>query len=70
MKNVWDIAAGVLIVEEAGGKISDIWGNEYSLMTRNLVSSNGNIHEELRDYLIQAEMWMSSEGGKVTSEQL
>ncbi|MBK7434226.1 MAG: inositol monophosphatase [Chitinophagaceae bacterium] len=43
----WDTAAGYLIVEEAGGKVTDMNGNKYSPYQRQLVASNGWIHEEL-----------------------
>lgn len=43
----WDTAAGYLIVEEAGGKVTDMQGNKYSPYQRQLVASNGLIHEEL-----------------------
>jgi myo-inositol-1(or 4)-monophosphatase len=56
--NVWDLAAGCLIVKEAGGTVTDVWGGEYKLQTRNLVASNGNIHEELLSRLIVAECWI------------
>jgi myo-inositol-1(or 4)-monophosphatase len=50
----WDIAAGVLIVQEAGGKVTDLQGNEYNLRTRSLVASNGNVHEDLLQILQKA----------------
>lgn len=43
----WDIAAGVLIVEEAGGKVSDINGNLLDLFGQQVLVSNGLIHKEL-----------------------
>eukprot|EP00980_Cylindrotheca_fusiformis_P004499 scaffold961_cov122-Cylindrotheca_fusiformis.AAC.7 len=43
----WDIAAGVLMVQEAGGVCTDIEGNDYTLRTRNIIASNGIIHEDL-----------------------
>ncbi|KAL3934953.1 MAG: hypothetical protein SGBAC_009430 [Bacillariaceae sp.] len=43
----WDIAAGVLMVQEAGGRCTDILGQEYNLRTRNLIASNGKIHDGL-----------------------
>lgn len=42
--HTWDIAAGVLIVCEAGGKVSDVQGEAYSLTTENVLCSNGHIH--------------------------
>lgn len=44
----WDIAAGSLIVREAGGKISDFQGNDHNIYkSRGIVASNGKIHDEL-----------------------
>mmetsp|Transcript_14779 Transcript_14779/g.35675 ORF Transcript_14779/g.35675 Transcript_14779/m.35675 type:complete len:138 (+) Transcript_14779:1781-2194(+) len=43
----WDIAAGALMVQEAGGRCTDILGKEYNLRTRNLIASNGKIHDSL-----------------------
>ena len=45
--NAWDAAAGFLIVEEAGGKVTDFSGNRYSPYQPSLVASNGMIHEGL-----------------------
>ncbi|MBG9375296.1 inositol monophosphatase [Panacibacter sp. DH6] len=43
----WDSAAGFLIVEEAGGKVTDLKGNYYNPYQPGIVATNGNIHEEL-----------------------
>jgi myo-inositol-1(or 4)-monophosphatase len=43
----WDSAAGFLIVEEAGGKITDFDGNDYSPYQPHLLATNGHIHTEL-----------------------
>jgi len=45
--NPWDTAAGILLVEEAGGKVSDFSGHHYRLDSREVLASNGLIHEEL-----------------------
>jgi len=44
----WDTAAGVLLVEEAGGKVSDFAGNPYQLGGPIILATNGLIHEEMR----------------------
>lgn len=44
----WDTAAGVLLVEEAGGKISDFNGDPYQLGGPVTLATNGLIHEEAR----------------------
>lgn len=46
--NAWDTGAGVLLVEEAGGKISDFAGNHYVLGDYVLLATNRFIHEEMR----------------------
>jgi myo-inositol-1(or 4)-monophosphatase len=43
----WDIAAGALIVEEAGGKLSDFSGNQFSIWGNETLASNGAIHDEM-----------------------
>lgn len=43
----WDTAAGYLIVEEAGGKVTDMNGNKYSPYQKKLVATNSLIHDEL-----------------------
>ena len=45
--NAWDTAAGILVVEEAGGKVSGFRGEELAITDRDVVASNGLIHAEL-----------------------
>jgi myo-inositol-1(or 4)-monophosphatase len=47
----WDVAAGCLLVLEAGGKVSDFHGGGDWLFGANIVASNGRVHEELRGEL-------------------
>lgn len=49
--SAWDSAAGFLIVEEAGGKVTDFEGNYYSPYQPHLVATNGKIHTELLDVI-------------------
>ena len=44
---IWDIAAGALIVTEAGGRVTDFRGMNGYLESGNIVSSNFKIHDEL-----------------------
>ncbi len=44
--NPWDMAAGLLLVEEAGGRISDMKGGPASLRGPHVVADNGLIHDE------------------------
>ena len=45
--NPWDTAAGILLVEEAGGRVTDFAGAHFRLDSDEILASNGLIHEEL-----------------------
>jgi myo-inositol-1(or 4)-monophosphatase len=47
LKN-WDTAAGVLLIQESGGKVSDFAGRPYELGGAVILATNGLIHEEMR----------------------
>jgi myo-inositol-1(or 4)-monophosphatase len=46
--NAWDIAAGVLLVQEAGGRVTALDGGPFVLRTGRILASNGLIHEDMR----------------------
>lgn len=43
----WDSAAGYLLVEEAGGKVTDFNGDKFSPYQHRVLATNGKIHEEM-----------------------
>jgi len=43
----WDVAAGVLLVREAGGKVTDFRGGAWKTERSDLVFSNGRVHESI-----------------------
>lgn len=45
--NPWDMAAGILLVEEAGGKVSDMRGEPLELHGPHLLADNGRVHAEI-----------------------
>lgn len=47
----WDSAAGYLIVEEAGGKVTDFAGQKFSVYQHKLVATNGKIHAEMLEVI-------------------
>ncbi len=47
----WDMAAGALVVQEAGGTISDPSGNRYRVDGNDIVASNGHLHALMLDVL-------------------
>ena len=49
--NLWDICSGVLLVKEAGGKISEPDGNIWTTKSRDIMVSNSLIHDKLLENL-------------------
>ena len=45
--HVWDIAAGVVLVREAGGLVSNVDGSEYDPYTPDALATNGHLHDGL-----------------------
>ena len=43
----WDSAAGFIIVEEAGGKVTDFTGSKFSPYQHRILATNGKIHKEM-----------------------
>jgi len=43
----WDMAAGSLMVTEAGGRVTDFHGGPHHLSNPQIVASNGLLHEEM-----------------------
>jgi len=49
--NLWDICSGVLLVKEAGGRISEPNGNKWTTNSRDIMVSNSLIHDKLIENL-------------------
>ncbi len=49
--NPWDMAAGSVIAQEAGGRLTDFRGKQLSIYEQELVASNGHIHEAMLNIL-------------------
>ena len=49
--NPWDTAAGVLIVQEAGGVVTNMSGGPFHIDSRETLASNGLIHERMIEVL-------------------
>lgn len=47
----WDVAAGILILLEAGGKVTNTSGGVFDFDNKGVVASNGKVHTQLLDYL-------------------
>lgn len=49
--SAWDVAAGSLIVTEAGGKVTQINGNPFKVDSPSILASNGKMHEQMMQML-------------------
>lgn len=50
----WDVAAGYLLITEAGGRYTDLAGADFTLRTRKLCATNGKIHDQILSALNEA----------------
>jgi len=49
----WDVAAGTVIIRQAGGEVCDFEGGDNFLFGENYVGTNGSIHEELMEIVLR-----------------
>ncbi|MEB3173681.1 MAG: inositol monophosphatase family protein [Cyanobacteriota bacterium] len=57
----WDIAAGVVILREAGGQVSAYDGGALDLKSGRILATNGHLHQELSQALAQTPAWFRSQ---------
>lgn len=53
--NAWDLAAGSLLVQEAGGRVTNTEGDDYTLEVRHVLATNGRIQKDVIRVLRQAD---------------
>jgi myo-inositol-1(or 4)-monophosphatase len=51
--NPWDMAAGMLLVKEAGGRVSDMRGGLLSVRSPHVLANNGVVHDQILDLFQQ-----------------
>jgi myo-inositol-1(or 4)-monophosphatase len=49
--NPWDVAGGSLILTEAGGKLSNFSGNEFNVYEKEILATNGKIHDQMLEII-------------------
>jgi myo-inositol-1(or 4)-monophosphatase len=49
--NAWDVAAGALIVKEAGGIVTDFTGQDWTIKSHDILASNGKVHKNILDII-------------------
>jgi myo-inositol-1(or 4)-monophosphatase len=59
----WDVAAASLIVQEAGGHLSDFENREFSIHSQETLGSNGLIHRQMLDVLVMSQRQADRERG-------
>ncbi|UCE98115.1 MAG: inositol monophosphatase [Dehalococcoidia bacterium] len=47
----WDVAPGILLIQEAGGRVTNFQGNSWKVERSDLLFSNGKVHSSLLDFL-------------------
>ena len=55
--NPWDVAAGVILIEEAGGKVTQYNKSPYKITSQSILATNGLIHDEISSVLSKMFMW-------------
>ncbi|GFH07592.1 inositol-1-monophosphatase [Haematococcus lacustris] len=77
----WDVTAGVVVLQEAGGHCSTMEGQPYSVFDRSMLVSNGHLHAALLDYTrprteqlreagVDLSPWFIPPGFKLHTEQV
>jgi len=51
----WDLAAGIAIVREAGGIVTEVGGGPDSMTTGDVLAANGHLHGVLREVLAKTD---------------
>ena len=49
--NYWDVAAGIVLVKEAGGFVTDFDGNSKYIENKTILASNSKIGDQMREVL-------------------
>ena len=49
--NAWDFSGGAIIIKEAGGKVTDFFGNDYFSGDHHIIATNGLLHNEIKELI-------------------
>ncbi len=56
--NPWDVAAGILLIREAGGTVTQFNGQQHELVSETMLATNGKIHHELISILTKCRHYL------------
>jgi len=59
----WDVLAGIVILEEAGGKVTAYDGQSFQIESGRILATNGTIHSDLSLALAEARPWLRNQYG-------
>ena len=54
--NLYDVGAGIVIIQEAGGKVTDIHGKPWRIDTKNYLFTNGKLHDRMLHFIKKADI--------------
>jgi fructose-1,6-bisphosphatase/inositol monophosphatase family enzyme len=57
MLKPYDVAAGIVILEEAGGRVTTADGSAYSVFDRSLLATNDALYEQVRCCCVRMHVW-------------
>ncbi|MGH7917041.1 MAG: inositol monophosphatase family protein [Candidatus Binataceae bacterium] len=65
----WDVAAGALLVAEAGGRVSNMDGTQLDLSAAQIIASNGRVHREMLEAIVLARPAAERRHAEMMSEE-
>ncbi|MGH7984683.1 MAG: inositol monophosphatase family protein [Candidatus Binataceae bacterium] len=65
----WDVAAGALLVAEAGGRVSNMDGTQLDLSAAQIIASNGRVHREMIEAIVLARPAAERRHAEMMSEE-
>lgn len=54
--NLYDVASGIILLEEAGGKATDLYGRKWTTATKDYIFSNGLLHNRISSFVRKAKI--------------
>ena len=59
--NLWDVSSGVLLVREAGGKVTEPSGNSWNILSKDILASNSSLHEIIQGNLTKSNFTLNQD---------
>jgi myo-inositol-1(or 4)-monophosphatase len=59
--NLWDVSSGILLVREAGGKVTEPSGNSWNISSKDILASNSSLHEIIQENLVKSNFTLNKD---------